>query len=90
MPYSMPQIDPDYIQAIMAEDDPEVVTSALTLYTIGIIQGISSILREQAMLLLLDGANDEYVGGWLDAADTFDLAPPPREEESAPAEKEEQ
>lgn len=87
--YSMPQIDPEYILAIMAQDDPDIVHRALVLYTVGVIQGISSILREHAMLLMLEGSAKEYVAGWLDAADTFDLDPP-RDQEVAPAEKEDQ
>jgi hypothetical protein len=81
MPYSVPQVDPQFVQLLMEQDDPQIVQNALVLYTIGLIQGISSVLREHAMLLLLQGSASPYVNGWLDAADTFDFDPPPREQE---------
>jgi hypothetical protein len=90
MSYTMPEIDPEYILAIMDQDDPQVVHNALVLFTIGIVQGVSSVLREHAMLLMLQGCEEKYVNGWLDAADTFDAAPPPRDDEPEQAEKEDQ
>lgn len=88
MTYSIPQIDPEFVYALMAQEEPEVVTTALQLFTVGILQGISSVLREHAMILLLQDVQQPYVNGWLDAADTFDLAPPPRECENEQTEKE--
>jgi hypothetical protein len=79
MSYSVPQVDPEFVRALMDQEDPEIVQNAITVYTIGLIQGISAVLREHSMDLLLQGYTDAYVGGWLDAADTFDLDPPPRE-----------
>ena len=79
MAYSVPQIDPEFVSALMDQDDPDTVTTALVLYTIGMLQGVSSVMREHAMMLLLQGMQQPYVDGWLDAADTFDLDPPPQE-----------
>lgn len=88
MPYSIPEVDPGFIALLMQQDDPEKVQNAIVLYTIGLIQGMSSMLREHAMSLLLAGCGEDYVDGWLDVADTFDLDPPPREPYAAPEKKE--
>lgn len=88
MPYSIPQVDPDFITLLMQQDDPEMVNKAIVLYTIGIIQGMSCMLRDHAMALLLDGRPEQYVDGWIDIADMLDLDPPPRESHPAPEKKE--
>jgi pantothenate kinase type III len=88
MSYSVPQVDPAFIEALMEQDDPEIVQHALVLFTIGLIQGVSAVLREHAMMLLLHGYEQPYVNGWLDAADTFDCDPPPRESEGEGKDKE--
>jgi hypothetical protein len=88
MAYSVPQIDPEFVHALMAQDDPEIVTTALKLFTIGMLQGISAVIREHAMVLLLQGTQQPYVDGWLDVADTFDLDPPPHEPACREKEKE--
>lgn len=84
MPYSIPQVDPDFVRLLMEQKDPETVQNAIVLYTIGMIQGMSCMLREHAMTLLLEGYSQPYVDGWLDVADTFDLEPPPRESHVTP------
>lgn len=78
MSYSVPEVDPDFVRALMEQDDPKLVRDVLILYTMGLMQGVSSVLREHAMTLLLQGFQQEYVNGWLDCADTFDMDPPPR------------
>lgn len=88
MPYSIPEVDPGFVHLLMQQDDPEKVQNAIVLYTIGLIQGMSCMLREHAMALLLQGFGEAYVDGWLDVADTFDLDPPPRETLAAPETKE--
>lgn len=88
MPYSIPQVDPDFVDLLMKQTDPETVQNAIVLYTIGLIQGMSCMLRDSAMSLLLQGYSEAYVDGWLDVADTFDLDPPPRESHSTPEKRE--
>lgn len=88
MPYSIPQIEPGFVKLLMKQEDPELVQNAIVLYTIGLIQGMSCMLREHAMSLLLQGFSEAYVDGWLDVADTFDLDPPPRESHTTPEKKE--
>lgn len=88
MPYSIPEVDPGFVELLMRQTDPEMVQKAVVLYTVGLIQGISCMLRESAMALLLQGHQESYVDGWLDVADTFDLDPPPRESRTAPEKKE--
>lgn len=87
MPYSIPQVDPGFVEKLMKQTDPEMVQSAIVLYTIGLIQGMSCMLREHAMSLLLQGHSEAYTDGWLDVADMFDLDPPPRETQTAPEKK---
>lgn len=88
MPYSIPQVDPVFVQLLMQQDEPEKVQSAIVMYTVGLIQGMSCMLREHAMSLLLQGHTEAYVDGWLDVADTFDLDPPPREPYTASEQRE--
>jgi hypothetical protein len=85
MSYTMPQIDPEFVHALMEQDEPQVVQDVIVLYTIGVLQGISAVMREHAMTLLLGGFQQPYVDGWLDAADTFDCDPPPRDVQAAHA-----